>query len=226
MFKKTLKLLDTKIKAFADSAPISQDEKTRFQHYVIFMMLGLPTMLVFGVDNLLNGNNLIFVFCLVTAFGLFTGLVILKNIKNSSWVYRIIALLFVGLVNYMIIIGGDDGSKALWSYILPLFCCFIFGVKEGAIWSSIVLIMAIFTFTQSSIFSIEIYSYSPSFQLRFIITYVFCTIISMWLEHSRKFFLKQSEAISADLIKEHAKLLEEIEHRKKLEKELIILNDE
>ena len=98
MFKKTLKLLDTKIKAFADSAPISQDEKTRFQHYVIFMMLGLPTMLVFGVDNLLNGNNLIFVFCLVTAFGLFTGLVILKNIKNSSWVYRIIALLFVGLV--------------------------------------------------------------------------------------------------------------------------------
>lgn len=224
MFKKILKWFDTKIKAFADSAPISQDEKTRFQHYIIFMMLGLPTMLVFGVDNLLNGNNLIFVFCLVTAFGLFTGLVILKNIKNSSWVYRIIALLFVCLVNYMIIIGGDDGSKALWSYIVPLFCCFLFGAKEGVIWSSIVLVMSIFTFTQSSIFSIEVYSYSPSFQLRFIITYVFCTIISMWLEHSRNFFLKQSEAISADLIKEHAKLLEEIELRKKLEKELITIS--
>jgi len=123
----------------------------------------------------------------------------------------------------MIIIGGEDGSKALWAYTIPLIFCFLFGTKEGGIWSSLVMLIAIFTFSQSTIFSIEVHNYSPSFKVRFIITFMFCTIISMWFEHSRNFFLKQSEENKADLIKKHTNLKEEIEYRKKLEKELITI---
>jgi len=83
------------------------------------------------------------------------------------------------------------------------------------------MLIAIFSFTQSTMFSIEIHDYSPSFKLRLILTFVFCTIISMWFEYSRNFFLKQSGENKADLIKQHTHLKEEIEYRKKLEKELI-----
>jgi len=223
MVKEIVIWLNSKIKAFAASAPISQEEKTRLQHYIIFMILGIPTMCIFGVSNLLKGNPLIFAFSSAAALGLIAGLVLLKRIKNGYWIYRSNALLYVCLVSYMIIIGGDDGSKALWSYTIPLICCFLFGTKEGGLWSSFVMVMAFFTFSQTTILSIEVHNYSPSFQLRFIITYVFCTIISMWLEYSRHFFLKQSEANSDDLIKQHIKLKEEIEYRKKLEKELLVI---
>ncbi|MCJ8318603.1 MAG: GGDEF domain-containing protein [Colwellia sp.] len=223
MVKEVFTWINSKIKTFAASAPVSLEEKIRLQHYIIFMILGIPTMCIFGVSNLLKGNNLIFVFAIASAFGLIAGLALLRKIKKGYWVYRSNALLFVCLISYMIIIGGDDGSKALWAYTIPLICCFLFGTKEGGMWSSLVMVIAIFTFSQSTIFSIEVHNYPPSFQVRFIITYVFCTIISMWLEHSRNFFLKQSEASGADLIKKHTKLKEEIKYRKKLEKELITI---
>jgi len=223
MVKDMFTWIYSKIKTFAASAPVSLEEKTRLQHYIIFMILGIPTMCIFGVFNLLKGNNLIFLFAITAAFGLIVGLALLKKITKGYWVYRSNALLYVCLVSYMVIIGGDDGSKALWAYTTPLIFCFLFGTKEGGIWSSFVMVMAIFTFYQSTIFSIEVYKYSPSFQVRFIITYLFCTVISMWLEYSRHFFLKQSKAISANLIKEQAKLREEIENRKKLEKELVTI---
>jgi len=223
MVKEVLIWLYSKIKSFAASAPVSLDEKIRLQHYIIFMILGIPTMCIFGVYNLLKGNNLIFVFAIAAAFGLIAGLALLKKIKKGYWVYRTNALLYVCLVSYMILIGGDDASKALWAYTIPLICCFLFGTKEGGVWSSLVITIAMVIFSRSTIFSIEVHNYSPSFQVRFIITYVFCTIISMWLEYSRNFYLKQSEENGADLIKKHTKLKEEIEYRKKLEKELITI---
>jgi len=215
--------LSFKIKSFAASAPISEEEKTRLQHYIIFMILGIPTMFVFGVTNFFNGKTIIFAFAFTTALALIVGLVLLKNIKNGYWVYRTNALLYVFLVGYMITVGGDDGSKALWSYTIPLICCFLFGSKEGGIWSSVVLLIAMVNFTQENLLPIEIYNYSPNFQIRFIITYIFCTIISMWLESSRHFYLKQSEMIRANLIEEQAKLKSEIESRKILEKELLTI---
>lgn len=213
----------SKIKAFAASAPVSLEEKTRLQHYIVFMILGIPTMFVFGVINLLKGNHLVSIFAIASASGLILGLALLKNIKKGYWVYRSNALLFVCLVSYMIVIGGEDGSKALWAYTIPLICCFLFGTKEGGIWSSLVIIIAVIIFSQSKILSIEVHHYLPGFQARFIITYVFCTIISMWLEYSRNLFLKLSEANRANLIKKQTKLEEEIEYRKKLEKELVTI---
>jgi len=215
--------LSFKIKSFAASAPISEEEKTRLQHYIIFMILGIPTMSVFGVTNLFNGKAIISVFAFTTAFGLIAGLMLLKNIKNGYWVYRTNAFLYVCLVGYMITVGGDDGSKSLWSYTIPLICCFLFGSKEGGIWSSVVLLIAMVNFTQENLLPIEIYNYSPNFQIRFIITYIFCTIISMWLESSRHFYLKQSEMIRSNLIEEQTKLKSEIESRKILEKELLTI---
>jgi len=99
MVKEVLIWLYSKIKSFAASAPVSLDEKIRLQHYIIFMILGIPTMCIFGVYNLLKGNNLIFVFAIGAAFGLIAGLALLKKIKKGYWVYRTNALLYVCLVS-------------------------------------------------------------------------------------------------------------------------------
>jgi len=113
MVKKVLAWIYSKIKAFAASAPVSIEEKNRLQHYIIFMILGIPTMFIFGVINLLRGHHLIFFLALITAFGLITGLVLLKNIKQGYWVYRSNAFLYVCLISYLNIIGGEDGSIIL-----------------------------------------------------------------------------------------------------------------
>jgi len=223
MFNKILSRLHTKIIEFSASVEVSEQEKIRIQHYIIFMLLGIPTMLIFGLVNLFQANHFIFAFTLVAACCLMIGGLALKQVKNVNLIYRVNTFIYVSLVGSMIIIGGTGGSKALWAYVVPLICCFLFGKKEGGMWSMVVLIIAIFAFSQTNILSIEVYNYSASFKVRFIITYVFCTIISIWLENSRHYFLEKSEAISADLKKEHIKLKAEIEYRKELEQELIMI---
>jgi len=220
MFKPILIWMNSKLDSFVEPIQISQDEKTRLQHYMVFMALGIPTMVIFGGVNLFQHNYLISFFAIVTAVGLIAGLFILRRLKNGAWVYRVNAFLYFCLICYMIVVGGEDGSKALWAYTVPLIICFLLGKKEGGLWASLVATFAVIAFTQPSIFSIEVYPYSTSFQLRFFITYSFCTVISVWLESSRNFFLKQSNAVSADLVKEHEKLKAEIEYRKILEEEL------
>ena len=127
MFKKTLTWLHAKISEFSASAQVSEQEKIRIQHYIIFILLGIPTMLIFGLYNLFIANNFIFIFTLVAAFGLMIGGLLLKHVKNVNLVYRVNTFIFVSLVGYMIIIGGTDGSKVLWAYVVPLICCFLFG---------------------------------------------------------------------------------------------------
>jgi len=184
-------------------------------------MLGVPTMMFFAVTNLLDGNVFIFVSALISAMALIVGMIILIKVNSGDWVYRTVAFLYICLISYMILLGGVDGSKALWSYTVPLICCFLFGYKEGGAWSALIVFIASFCFTQTTILSIDIFQYTPNFQIRFIITYTFCTIIAMWLEYSRYSLLKQSHAISTDLIKKQAKLEAEIVYRKDLEQELI-----
>jgi len=220
MLAKLLIWFNEKFDRFTASAPISQEEKTRLQHYMIFMFLGIPTMLSFGVINLIQRQFLVSIFAFSTVVGLIFGLFLLKNMRNGEWIYRCNALLYLCLICYMIAIGGEDGSKLLWSYTLPLICCFLLGTREGGIWSSFVVVFAFFSFNHPEAFVNDGYAYSSSFKIRFLITYIFCSIISMWLESSRHFFLDKSKAVSAELVKEHTKLKEEIEFRKSLEQEL------
>jgi predicted signal transduction protein with EAL and GGDEF domain len=54
-----LNRIGNRLQGFVDGAPINAEEKTRLFNYSIFLALGLPTMLVYGMVNLLKANYLL-----------------------------------------------------------------------------------------------------------------------------------------------------------------------
>ena len=51
--------LAKKILSFVNDAPISAEEKNRLLHYSIFLVIGLPTMHIFGIYNFFKSNYLL-----------------------------------------------------------------------------------------------------------------------------------------------------------------------
>lgn len=173
-------------------APISAEEKTRLQHYTIFLLAGVPTMLIYGIYNLIIKDYFLFTLIILSAFGLIVGWKILNQIKNSKIVYRINAILFSILIFYMLFIGGESGSKSLWMYTFPLIAFFLFGKNEGIFWSVLAIIVAALFLVNPWEFSI-LYAYPNEFKIRFMTSYTIVTAVTYWFEYFRYKYRKDLE---------------------------------
>ena len=49
-----VKLFWENIATLVDKAPISADEKNRLKQYTVFLLMGVPTMIVYGLYNLIR----------------------------------------------------------------------------------------------------------------------------------------------------------------------------
>ena len=221
MSKSPVQWVHAKIVNFTESAPMAQEEKVRYQHYIIFTLLGIPAMFAFGVLNLFTQQLAISFLSFTTILGLVGGVYILRRSKASHTVFRVNAIIYITLISYMLAIGGNDGSKALWAYTFPLIGAFLMGTKEGGLWSTLVLLIALFIFFCPQAPLWDFYQYTMDFKVRFFITYSFSTIVAVWLESSRDFYQSQSKQIQHDLETQQHKLEQEINARINLEKELI-----
>ncbi|MCP4690999.1 MAG: hypothetical protein GY859_23315, partial [Desulfobacterales bacterium] len=117
--------------SFMDRTPLSSDEKMRFQHYTVFLLLGIPTMVVYGLSALFMNKFVLFLFIMLSATGLAAGWFLLLRFKNKIIIHRINITLFCLLILYMLLIGGQGGSKIPWMYTFPLICFFLLGKNEG-----------------------------------------------------------------------------------------------
>lgn len=194
-----------------DERPDSSDERTRLQHYSVFVSLGVPTMLIYGLFSLFRAQYLLFVLILVTAVGLIAGWLLLINLKNGKIIYQINNALFGVLVLYMLLIGGEGGSKILWMYTFPLISMFLLGKIEGLIWSSGMLLISVFLFWNPLEFAIA-YDYPMEMIARFITTYLIVSAITYWFEYFRFKY-------RIDIENKNRKLSEEIAERRLSEKE-------
>ncbi|WP_051222186.1 GGDEF domain-containing protein [Neptunomonas japonica] len=211
-----------RIALFSETAPISNEAKTRLQHYVIFLMLGVPTMTLFSLYSFYKGNTTLALIILPSAIALLTGIFVVRTLKDGTWVYRINAIAYMSLLIYMIMIGGDGGSKALWSYTWPLISCFLFGYIEGSLWSILLLLITLIAYNSPMSQFVERYDYSPDFLLRFLITYSICAALASWFEYSRAYYRQESNQKNLILDLEHRKLKKEIATRKALQEQLVI----
>lgn len=203
---------------YIDEAPIPAEEKIRLQHFTVFLLLGIPTMLIYGAYNIWDGRY--FLACLVfcSAFGLAIGWLLLNRFKSSLYIYRINSVLFASLILYMITVGGEDGSKILWMYIYPLIAFFLFGRKEGLFWSAAIFIVAvIMLYNPRNI--IEVYPYTSSLKVRFITSYIIVSTITYWFEYFRQRYRVGMEVEQDKLVKEQEMLRQQIAEREKAEHE-------
>ncbi len=185
-------LLSGKLTAFVEAAPISAEEKTRLQHYTIFLSVGISTMLVYGVFNLFQGNLFLCLLILCSGVGLLVGLVLLRNLKKGRRVYRINTILFGALIICMMLVGGESGSKILWMYTFPLIAFFLFGKTEGLCWSGVMLLTTLLVFL-SPLQEIIPYGYHQQFKTRFLTTYLIVSSLTYWFEASRLYYKKRLE---------------------------------
>jgi MASE6 protein len=203
---------------YIDESPVTAEEKNRFHHYTVFILLGIPTMVVFSIYHLINQNYTLASVIFASVFGLSVGWFLIRNLKNGIYVYRTNSILFLSLILYMLIIGGDDGSKILWIYTYPLIAFFLLGKKEGLYWNIAVFLIAVILFFLPENLIVN-FQYSFSFKIRFIISYLIVSSIAFWFEYFRQQYREGMEVEQSNLEKEKQELKIQIEERKKAESE-------
>lgn len=201
---------------FIDRAPISAEEKNRLQQYTVLILLGIPTMVVFGLIHLNRGHYPLSAAIFTSCIGLVAGWYLLHRLRNGWIIYRINAVLFGFLVHYMVVVGGEGGSKILWMYTFPMIAFFLLGKKEGLIWATGLFALALACFWMP-LPHIDRYTYPTAFITRFVITYAMVAIIAHWFEFFRDRYRLQMEAEHRELKNERRRLKEEIEKRREVE---------
>lgn len=172
------------------STTAKQEDIVRLKHFFIFILCGLPTMILFGLHNLMVANLGLCVLIFISGAGLYIGwLLLLRNPGNRN-IYRLNGIAFGTLLLYMFLIGGDGGSKALWVFTFPLIAFFLLGKKEGVIWVSCLLTLSLCLYYLPTPF-ITKFSYNTPYLIRFIIIYIIISTVTYWFEHFRSSY--QSE---------------------------------
>jgi diguanylate cyclase (GGDEF)-like protein len=191
-------------------------------HYSAFLICSIPTMIVFGLMALFNANYLLSFLILISALGLLIGLVMLYRVQNGKIIYRLNMLFFLILVLYMVYMGGDGGSKSLWAFIFSLIAFFLLGLKEGSLWCIGAFIFLAGLFWNPLGFE-HVYPYVFSFKIRFLISYVIISFVTSWFEYFRSHYQQDLKMKNQALEEEHQQLTQEIQERKRLEKDLKII---
>lgn len=102
-----------------------------------------------------------------------------QNFKQS-----IVNLLFtietIAIVLFFIIYGMSNGFSILWILLIPLFSCFVFGQKNGSLYSFMVLFLLILLFWTPLGNILLQYEYTNEFKLRFPILYISIYALSIF----------------------------------------------
>jgi PAS domain-containing protein len=168
-------------------------------------------MVIYGLYNLIQANYFLFALILLSASGLIVGWLLLQHLRNGRIIYRINTFLFSVLILYMLLFGGEGGSKILWMYTFPLISFFLLGKTEGLFWSATVLLISIILFWNPFNLSIA-YDYPKQLKIRFLTTYLIVSAITYWFEYFRYHY-------RIDIELKNQLLQQEITERKQAEKE-------
>ena len=167
-----------------ERCPAPEAEKLRIRYFIVFVLLGVATMTLYGGYNLVAGHYLLSGLIAICAVGLVAGCLVLLRVKEGKNVYRLNGIFYCVLLVYLLAVGGDDGSKALWSFTFPLIALFLLGKREGVVWVGGLLLAAMIAFW-APLPGVKIYPYSDQFIVRFISTYLIISAISYWFEYFR-----------------------------------------
>lgn len=170
-----------------DRAPLGSDDKLRLQHFTMLLFIGVPSMLAFALVVGLKGERTLCLSVLLTVCGLVAGWILISRGVRAVLVYRTDSLIFCALLLYMAVIGGQDGSKILWTYAFPLIGFFLMGKREGMAWVAAVYGMSALI-VLGRVPGIEVYPYSGEFAARYLVTMLCVVAIAYGFEHFRELY--------------------------------------
>lgn len=198
-----------------EGLPIDSEEKTRLQHFMAFLLLGVPTMLAFGIYNCLKANWVLGGVIFAMALSLVLAWSLLKRLQSGVWLYRTNALFFGGMLLYMAVIGGNDGSKAMWLFTFPLIAFFLLSTLEGLVWTVAMFLGACCVFWLSHLGAAK-HVYSGQFTTRFVAVYFILSVVACWFEVLRQHYRKGMDAEHQRLLAERSALQEALSQVRQL----------
>ncbi len=201
-----------------DRLPSDPDDKSRRLFYLVFLILGPPAMVLFGINGLVKGDWFLFSSLLVLAGGVILGWAFLLKPKNGLLAYRINSLVYALILFYVVYIGGQGGSKILWSYTFPLIVIFLFSKKEGIVWCAVYLAAVLMIIAPDWHLHGQ-FMYHAEFKFRFTFTYLMVSSITYWFEHLRQSYRGRLESKNRRLesqIDQNIKIQEEVMESERL----------
>jgi len=198
--------------------PLDTTERIRLHQFSVFLLTGIPTMVVFGSYHLLTGRPLLGLLACGMAGLLGATRLLLRKVESGLVLYRINAFLFAALLLYILSVGGEGGSKALWLLVFPLIVFFLFGTREGLAWSAMLYLGAV-GLVSGLVHDPRVYPYQVEFATRFSLTYLIIAAIGYWFEFLRQHYRTGMEAEQGRLMEEQFRLREEIASRLKAEEQ-------
>lgn len=151
----------------------------------LFSLISFLLLIIYGADNLAQSNDQLATVVLVCA--LVSGINYLVLCRTGNYVISsfVVVLLMTILCLYLISTGGNLNTGPLWSYILPSFIFYIFGLRIGVCYLLVVftLILYILFYPDTSLLTAH---YSPVFLKRFLGSFLSVTIIAYVYEYSRE----------------------------------------
>jgi hypothetical protein len=198
--------------------PSDSEARLRFRFYSVFVGLAVPAMMGFGIADVVAGQYLLASWIFLSFLGLVTGWLRLRSGVDDSLVYRVNALIFAGLILYMIAIGGEGGSRSIWFYVYPLIVLFVFGEREGSVWTMVLLACAVVLLWMPPP-HLTVYPYPEAFKVRLIAMYLILASVTLGFEYSRRRYRDAMVAEHEKLGQETRLLQQEVRERERAERE-------
>ena len=195
--------------------PLDTAERIRLHQFSVFLLTGIPTLVVFGIYHLTKGDPRLGLIACMLAATLGASRLLLRSLRSGLIIYRINAALFAGLLLYMVILGGIGGSKALWMFVFPLIAFFLLGTWEGLAWTAGLYLVAV-CLASGAVHGLHTFRYEGEFATRFSMTYWIITAIGCWFEFLRQHYRNGMEAERQRLMEEQNLLREALAKVKQL----------
>jgi hypothetical protein len=199
---------------------IDKQELERRRIAMIAFTIIITILYPVAVINLISGEIFTGIYNLITALILTAVFLSLKYVQRGLPVYRICGFFIGALFFYDIFKGGHQEALSLWPFIFPAGTYFMYGVKEGTIWNTLFLSIALLMMIMSQ-YNPVIHYYSGFYIFRFALTYGAITILIMGYEYTRSSSIKELAKKQKVMKKNFIRIRREFELSKNIQKNII-----
>lgn len=183
-------------------------EHLRRQRYFLLLVLAFPSMLFFGLLDLLRGDILLGVVVIGTNLPLWLGAWHLLRRGNESLVFNLgticYGLFLLGLSYH----GGNEGSMLVWNYTFPMIAVLLNGNRRGGLYCLLHVLLLVILFRSPQLPGIH--SYGGDLELRFLFSLGAIMVMTILFEHLRL-------RVEQELDEQHRLLSEEVQLRRQTE---------
>lgn len=203
------------------SQTLERQQQTR-QRSTALIGIGFPTLVVFGAAAVHAAEWTLVALVALTLALILGGFCALRLNCPTNLAVRPSVLAYTLLLLYVVLHSGDEHSRALWFFSLPVVSVMLLDPREGLAWAVGATILAAGLMLLSD-GAWGTSHYSTAFVLRFTITALLIAGALFWSEILLLRYQSRSSLQTAALQDETARLEHEITRRGALERELRLL---